>query len=235
MTYLDIHRNSFRFQIAVPADLQYLIGRSPLRMPIGRIPALAARRLARVLSRHAEKLFTAVRTGNFDAVTKHDLRDEMIKELTEMVETLLHQIQEIRATAEKRIEVAVQTTELTLLTEHFRQQKEFSTKLQALGGGIDDVKKQASTLHNISGTHKFADAISNRLSEALAIVTTMLSPKRLTVFTRPRSSIGEDHGAISKPWSLPRSNGSTGSTTAAFSSPSETSLQPWPSNATTPC
>lgn len=47
-------------------------------------------------------------------------------------------------------------------------------------------------------------------SEALATVTTMLSPKRSMVFTRPRSSIGEDHGATSKPWSSPRSNGSTG-------------------------
>jgi putative transposase len=34
-------------------------------------------------------------------------------------------------------------------------------------------------------------------------------------------SIAGDHGATSKPWSSPHSNGSTGSTTAAFWSPRE--------------
>ncbi len=76
---------------------------------------------------------------------------------------------------------------------------------------------------------------SSRLSEALATVTTMLPPKRSTVFTRPRSSIGEDHGATSKPWSSPRSNGSTGSTIAAFWSPSETLRPPRQKTDTTPC
>lgn len=44
-------------------------------------------------------------------------------------------------------------------------------------------------------------------SEVSATVTIMLSPKRSTVFTGPRSSIGEDHGATSKRWSSPYSNG----------------------------
>ena len=63
----------------------------------------------------------------------------------------------------------------------------------------------------------------------------MLSPKRSTAFTRPGSSIGEDHGATSKLWSSPHWNGSTGSTTAAFWSPSGISRQPTPKNDTTPC
>ena len=58
---------------------------------------------------------------------------------------------------------------------------------------------------------------SSRLSEALATATTTLSPKRSTVFLRPRSSIGEDRGET--PWSSLRWNGSTGSTIAAFWSP----------------
>ncbi len=48
---------------------------------------------------------------------------------------------------------------------------------------------------------------SSRLSEALATVTTMLSPKRSTVFTRPRSSIDVGRGETSRPWSSPRWNG----------------------------
>lgn len=60
-------------------------------------------------------------------------------------------------------------------------------------------------------------------SEASATVMTTLSPKRSTVFTRPRSSIDVGHGATSRRWSLLRWNGSIGSTTAASSSRSGTS------------
>jgi hypothetical protein len=48
---------------------------------------------------------------------------------------------------------------------------------------------------------------SSHLSGVLAIPMTTLSLKRSTVFTRPRSSIGEDRGETSKPWSSPRWNG----------------------------
>ncbi len=54
-------------------------------------------------------------------------------------------------------------------------------------------------------------------------------------FTRPRSSIGADHGGRSKLSSSPRWSGSTGLTTADFLSPSAISLLPKPNNDTTPC
>lgn len=76
---------------------------------------------------------------------------------------------------------------------------------------------------------------SSRRSEVSVTVTTMLSPKRATVFTRLRSSIDEDHGATSKPWSSPHSNGWTGSTTGVFWSLQETFRPPRLKNDTTPC
>src|SRR5712672_2396530 len=63
----------------------------------------------------------------------------------------------------------------------------------------------------------------------------MLSPKPSTASTRPRSSIGVDHDAHARPSSSPRSNGSTGSTTAGCWNPSATSRRPKPRSATTPC
>ena len=62
----------------------------------------------------------------------------------------------------------------------------------------------------------------------------MLSPRRSTVSTKPRSSIDGDRGGRSKPSSSQRWNGWTGSTTGGSWSPSEISRQPKPSNATTP-
>ena len=70
---------------------------------------------------------------------------------------------------------------------------------------------------------------------ASATLTTMLSPKPSTASTRPRSSIGVDHGAHARPSSSPRSNGSTGSTMAGCWNPSATSRRPKPRSATTPC
>lgn len=48
---------------------------------------------------------------------------------------------------------------------------------------------------------------SSRRSGVLEIPVTTLSLKRSMVFTRPTSSIGEDRGETSKPWSSPRWNG----------------------------
>lgn len=76
---------------------------------------------------------------------------------------------------------------------------------------------------------------SSLRSEASATVTTTPSPKRSMVSTRPRSSIGVDHGGASKRWSSPLLNGSTGSTTDDFSSQSEIYRQPKLKTATTPC
>ena len=58
-------------------------------------------------------------------------------------------------------------------------------------------------------------------------------PRPSTASTRPRSSIAVGHGGHSRPSSSPRSNGSTGSTTAGYWSPSETSRQQRPKTATT--
>ena len=56
-------------------------------------------------------------------------------------------------------------------------------------------------------------------------------PKPSTVSTRPNSSTGEDHGNPLKPLNTALSNGSTGSTTGACSSPSQISHRPRPNNA----
>ncbi|MES5045643.1 DUF6538 domain-containing protein [Rhizobium nepotum] len=59
--YLTHRKTGFRFQIAVPADLQVRIGRTPIRIPLRNMSASSARRAARLLSGHAERLFIAVR------------------------------------------------------------------------------------------------------------------------------------------------------------------------------
>ncbi|MBB5043540.1 hypothetical protein [Shinella fusca] len=54
--YLTYRKSGVRFQIAVPADLHSRLGRTPIRIPLGMISATSARRIARLLSGHAERL-----------------------------------------------------------------------------------------------------------------------------------------------------------------------------------
>lgn len=80
MMYLDRRGNGYRFQIAVPSDLQERVGKSPIRIQLGNLTAFTARQAARLLSGHAEKLFIAARSskgGTMDA----DPRDSIIAEL----------------------------------------------------------------------------------------------------------------------------------------------------------
>ena len=118
--------------------------------------------------------------------------------------------------------------------------------LDALEQALHDRRPvQGSRLvhHSDRGSQYVSIRYTERLAEAgvepsvgsVGDSTTMLSPKPSTASTRPRSSIGVDHGAHARPSSSPRSNGSTGSTIAGCWNPSATSRRPKPRSATTPC
>ncbi|TCQ72442.1 transposase InsO family protein [Ochrobactrum sp. BH3] len=90
--------------------------------------------------------------------------------------------------------------------------------LDALDQALHDrrpVKRGGLVHHSDRGSQYVSIRYSERLAEAgiepsvgsVGDSTTMLSPKRSMVFTRLRSSIGEDHGVTSRPWSLQRWNG----------------------------
>ena len=118
--------------------------------------------------------------------------------------------------------------------------------LDALEQALHDRRPvQGSRLvhHSDRGSQYVSIRYTERLAEAgvepsvgsVGDATTMLSPKPSTASTRPRSSIGVDHGAHARPSSSRRSNGSTGSTIAGCWNPSATSRRPKPRSATTPC
>ncbi|APY15150.1 hypothetical protein BKD02_12170 [Brucella sp. 09RB8910] len=109
---------------------------------------------------------------DFEAVTQNDLRNEIIKELSDMVEALMHQMQDISDSTEKRVELAVRKAEISMLTEHFQQQKDFSTKLQSLGGSIVSVQEQVRNLPNRPGSKKIEaleDAVSALSQQMLSL------------------------------------------------------------------
>ena len=80
-------------------------------------------------------------------------------------------------------------------------------------GGLVHHSDRGSQYVSIKYTERLAEQASSRRSAASAIVTTP-SRKRSMASTRPRSSIGADHGGPWKPSNSQRSDGSTGSTIA---------------------
>lgn len=96
------------------------------------------------------------------------------------------------------------------------------------GGLIHHSDRDVQGRFNRSSQHLIAGgAYGHRKTEIRTLNTAQI--------VLARSSIGEDRCATSKPWSSPRWNGSTGSTTTAFWNPSEIFLQPRPQNDITPC
>lgn len=167
--YLDLRRNGFRFQIAVPSDLHGQLGKSPVRIPLGFMSAMSARQLARLLSGQAEKLFIAVRSGGLGTMQQNDMRDEIIRELTDMVDKLTDQAKRSAVIADRRVEVAIQKTEASIFIDQLRQQDEMNSKLKLLGGGI------ASIQAHVERTRDKASPEAAKLELALAALTRQFS------------------------------------------------------------
>lgn len=115
-----------------------------------------------------------------------------------------------------------------------RLNKRFMIAARPMEAAWSTIRTEASSIFQSGILNVWAKRGSSLLSAALATPTTMLSPKRSTASTKPRSFTAGVHGATSKPSNLPPWNGSTGSTTADFSSPSETFPQRRPKIAFTP-
>ncbi len=59
--YLTLRPSGYRFQIAVPTHLHCELGRTPIRINLGRIPAPLAQKAARLLSDHSKTVFLSLR------------------------------------------------------------------------------------------------------------------------------------------------------------------------------
>lgn len=77
--YLTRRTSGFRFQIAIPSSLHARLGRTPVRINLGRISASAAQRIARLLSGHSEIVFVQLIVNATDAniMTRENLKHSL--------------------------------------------------------------------------------------------------------------------------------------------------------------
>ncbi|MCJ9723563.1 site-specific integrase [Agrobacterium sp. SHOUNA12C] len=144
--YLTHRKSGFRFQIAVPTDLQTRLGRTPIRIPLGNIPAADARRRARLLSGHVERLFIAARARALRGGDMTDIRDKVIAELQAQLQELTEQFQEYQETSERLLAVEVHTARLSGQNEVMTLLQPVGAQLGMLADGMQAVEKKVRSL-----------------------------------------------------------------------------------------
>ncbi|WP_141682932.1 site-specific integrase [Agrobacterium tumefaciens] len=143
--YLSHRKSGVRFQIAVPIDLQPRLGRTPIRIPLGIISATLARRAARLLSGHAERLFIAARlsgTGTMES----DARDIIIAELTAQIDALLDSFQQYKESAEELRQNAVSAARLEAENKHLEDMGQMSGYIDSIADGMQVLEEKVNRL-----------------------------------------------------------------------------------------
>lgn len=164
--YLTHRKTGFRFQIAVPADLQVRIGPTPIRIPLRNMSASSARRAARLLSGHAERLFIAVRALRGDDMT--DIRDEIIAELNEQLDGLLEQFREYQEKSERRLAVEVQSARLSGQNDAMTLLQPVGAQLGMLADGMQAIEKKVRSLPK-KAQEDAADALTSMQMQMAAL------------------------------------------------------------------
>jgi integrase len=143
--YLDRRGNGYRFQIAVPADLQARVGKSPIRIQLGHVRVWTARRAARLLSGHAEKLFIAIRSSRGGKMEK-DPRDLIIAELTAQLDALVDSFNQYKKSAEDLRESAASAARLEAENAHLREMGELSAFVGSIADGMQVLEGRVRSL-----------------------------------------------------------------------------------------
>jgi len=144
--YLSYRKSGVRFQIAVPADLQPRLGRTPIRIPLGMISATSARRIARLLSGHAERLFIAARSKEMNAMSKPDLRDALIAELQGQLAEMADQFEEYRTNSERLLAVEVEHARLVGENQTLAKVVPIGEYLGAVADGMEALEAKVRSL-----------------------------------------------------------------------------------------
>ncbi|WP_141514294.1 tyrosine-type recombinase/integrase [Rhizobium sp. M1] len=80
--YITRRDNGFRFQRRIPKDLEPILGKSPIRLHLGQLPARKAALIARLLVSHSDRLFhNLLQNGCRSMSETADPRDVIIAEL----------------------------------------------------------------------------------------------------------------------------------------------------------
>ncbi len=176
MRYLTQRSSGFRFQIRIPCDLESIYGKTPIRISLGLIPAMKARRICRLLAGRAEQAFSAVRfLGAMDDISSEsrDDRDQLIEELQELLVTSMAaaELEKEVLKRESLLEIEQLTHKMTkaalirereLVEQETRRQQQLKELFGRLNGSVGQLVEAVYQAKK-NGSARNADPIVKRL------------------------------------------------------------------------
>ncbi|MEP4149712.1 MAG: site-specific integrase [Lentilitoribacter sp.] len=186
--YLTRRQNGFRFQRRIPKKLEPVLGKSPIRIHIGNLPARDATRIARLLAGHSDLLFQELEVKGYCALSDKsdttddiDPRDATIARLRKQLNEAINLLLDYSVTSQKTIEMGERLSESKLkkleaqmVIEALEREATHSKNLKRLGVVLERFKSQAlnnaKELYSLRQDSRYTD-----FSSQLESLTSMVS------------------------------------------------------------
>lgn len=201
--YITRRENGYRFQRRIPKDLEPILGKSPLRVHLGWLPARKAAFVARLLVSHSDRLFLRlIQNGCQSMPHNTDPRDAIIAELQrQLVEVMDESRKTIEATEEAiQLQESVHAAELEQQTNAIRiaaLERENKIRRDVNGVYTSFVETQAMVLHTLekAKAERHVAAVTPKLealSEKIASLHTAVETSLDGGYERPLMSAALD-------------------------------------------
>ncbi len=195
--YLTRRENGFRFQRRIPKNLEPILGKSPIRISLGNLPASDASHIARLLAGHSDLLFLEVAmkgsltlSDNSATPNVPDPRDEVIAHLMDLVFSYQELMLEQQERAMKAHETQKEVRALAVSKAIYTERLNFLSMFTELKESYIDLRDQVDAAYEEATTElkrqKYAQAqskiaaFSGQIDEMKALLEQNLDggPKR---------------------------------------------------------
>ncbi|NTG47617.1 hypothetical protein G6M04_09540 [Agrobacterium rhizogenes] len=167
--YFTRSAGGFRFQIRIPRDLIDRLGNTPLRIPLKSAGVSAAKKTARLLADHAERLFMAVRSNGLTNMTIADMRGLIIDQLVDLLEATIEDALTTVEMQEKVRENEIKALNLRHQLEQIQQHSATALTIKEVGERIERLQRQADQVgsNGMQGVKADLDVLANLVAQSL--------------------------------------------------------------------
>lgn len=204
--YLTRRENGFRFQRRIPQNLEHILGRTPIRIQLGNLPARKASRIARLLASHSDLLFQEIiRMGSSLMPQNIDPRDVLIaqlqKELAETAEIMLQALDAADAVNRQQELVHIselEKQELELSKASFERETSVHLQLKNVLQSYSQTQGRVLATLSVANSQRHirvVDTVKSEMaafSEQIATLTAALEVSLDGGYKRPHMSVALD-------------------------------------------
>ena len=149
--YLTRRENGFRFQRRIPKNLEPILGKSPIRISLGNLPARDASHIARLLAGHSDLLFMELTmkgcltlTDNSATTNEPDPRDEVIVLLGDYLVWYQDLLLETQEKAVKMADTHKEMRALAVTAAICEERKKYLSMITGLQSSYTNLRNQVN-------------------------------------------------------------------------------------------